>query len=234
MSPCGYLVYGRKRMLKIHIIYDNTSIRKDLEADWGFAAYIETENKTILFDAGSDGHILLGNMKKMGLDPQKVDTVFISHHHFDHTGGLASFLHENPDVDVYVPASLRGIRRAKSITYIDDPIVLSDKIYSTGELKSVEQSLVIKTPEGSVVIAGCSHPGLSDILEAAKIHGKIHLALGGFHGFEEFDALRAVEFVCPTHCTKYIEKIKKIYPEKYIHGGAGCTIDLPIKENQNI
>ena len=220
-------------MLNISIVYDNTVYQKNLTADWGFAAYIETDEMTLLFDSGSDGPILLENMNKMGLDPKKVDTVFISHHHFDHTGGLAEFLHTNPDVDVFVPASLRGVRRAKSITHVDEPIALSENIYSTGELKGIEQSLVIKTSEGLVVIAGCSHPGLSNILKTAKLHGKIHLILGGFHGFDEFEALNDVDFICPTHCTKHIEKIKNIYPEKYVLGGAGRTIDLPFKESTN-
>jgi len=219
-------------MLKISIVYDNTAIRKDLEADWGFAAFIETDDMNILFDAGSDGHILLSNMNKMQLDPMKIDTVFISHHHFDHTGGLASFLHKNPKVDVYVPSSLRGVRRAESITHVDNAIKLSDHIYSTGELKGVEQSLVIKTPKGAVVIAGCSHPGLGAILEAAKEHGKIHMVLGGFHGFKDFDILKEIDLICPTHCTRHIEEIKKRYPEKYIPGGAGRIIEIPITNNQ--
>ena len=219
-------------MLKISIVYDNTTIRKDLEADWGFAAYIETEDMNILFDMGSDGHILLENMKKMHLDPLKIDKVFISHHHFDHTGGLASFLHINPDVDVYVPISLRGVRRAKSITHVEDAITLTDGIYSTGELENIEQSLVIDTPAGAVVIAGCSHPGLGIILEAAKVHGKIHMILGGFHGFREFDILNDIDFVCPTHCTRHIEEIKKRYSQKYIPGGAGKIIEIPITNNQ--
>lgn len=213
-------------MLKITIIYDNTVISKELEPDWGFAAYIETDEKTILFDTGSDGHILLDNMAKMALDPQKIDTVFISHHHFDHTGGLAAFLHENPDVDVYVPTSMRGVRRAKSVTHVDEPLALSDTIFSTGELLNMEQSLVILTPKGSVVIAGCSHPGLDKIIHAAKRHGKIHMILGGFHGFDHFDVLEQVDRVCPTHCTQHINQIKKLYPDKYIPGGAGKKIKI--------
>jgi len=213
-------------MLKITIIYDNTTIRKDLEPDWGFAAYIETDEHTILFDAGSDGHILLENMMKMALDPRKVDTVFISHHHFDHTGGLAAFLHENPDVDVYVPASLRGVRRARSITHIEKEKSLGKGLYSTGELDGIEQSLMIDTPKGLVVIAGCSHPGLDTIINKANEFGKIYLLLGGFHGFDEFMVIADVDLVCPTHCTKYIEKIKEKYPSKYIPGGAGQIITI--------
>ncbi|MCF7832222.1 MAG: MBL fold metallo-hydrolase [Candidatus Marinimicrobia bacterium] len=219
-------------MLKISIIYDNTTYQKNLIADWGFAAYIETDEKHILFDAGSDGTILLENMRKMGLDPKKVDTVFISHPHFDHTGGLAAFLHENPDVDVYVPASLRGVRRAKKVIHVDEAIELTDTIFSTGELQQIEQSLIIKTPQDLVVLAGCSHPGLENILKVARELGNIHMTIGGFHGFDQFDVLKDVDLVCPTHCTQHIKKIHDLYPEKFIQGGAGRRIEIPYKENE--
>ncbi|MEA3392130.1 MAG: MBL fold metallo-hydrolase [Candidatus Marinimicrobia bacterium] len=219
-------------MLKISLVYDNTLYKKNLIADWGFAAYIETDEKTILFDAGSDGHILLENMKSMELDPKAVDTVFVSHNHFDHIGGLAAFLHENPDVDIYVPESLRGVRRARNVVHVNEPIAITNMLYSSGELKGIEQSLVIKTPQGLVVIAGCSHPGLDYIMKAAGKYGKIHMILGGFHGFDQFDILENVDLVCPTHCTRYITKIAERFPEKYIQGGAGRCIEIPYKENE--
>ena len=45
-------------MIKIQIIYDNTSINRDLKADWGFAALIQAYGKNILFDTGANGNIL--------------------------------------------------------------------------------------------------------------------------------------------------------------------------------
>ncbi|MEA2077500.1 MAG: MBL fold metallo-hydrolase [Candidatus Marinimicrobia bacterium] len=213
-------------MFKISIVYDNTAYEKTLIPDWGFAAYIETDDKHILFDAGSDGDILLKNMRQMGLDPKKIDTVFISHNHFDHIGGLAAFLHENPNVDVYIPKSLRGVRRAKHVVHVSDPISISDTLFSTGELNGIEQSLIIKTPQGLVVVVGCSHPGLENIIMNANVHGKTHLLLGGFHDFDQFDILENVDLVCPTHCTRYIKKISERYPEKYIRGGAGRCVEI--------
>ncbi|MDO9548529.1 MAG: MBL fold metallo-hydrolase [Candidatus Marinimicrobia bacterium] len=106
----------------IKIVYDNTSIRDDLQSDWGFAAVIEVESNRILFDAGADGDILLNNMQKMNLDPTSIDTVFISHHHFDHTGGLAAFLAKNNKVTLYVPESLRGVRNAAEVVHVSKPI----------------------------------------------------------------------------------------------------------------
>jgi metal-dependent hydrolase (beta-lactamase superfamily II) len=61
--------------------------------------------KTILFDTGAKGDLLLANFDKMKLRPGDVDLVVISHHHGDHTGGLLPFLATNQRVDVYPPAA---------------------------------------------------------------------------------------------------------------------------------
>ena len=72
--------------MKITIIYDNTVFRKNLRADWGFAVLVETYGKKILFDTGASGSILLANMEKLGIAPDGIRDVFISHPHFDHIG----------------------------------------------------------------------------------------------------------------------------------------------------
>lgn len=215
-------------MIKITIIYDNTVCKAGLQADWGFAALIDVNEHRVLFDAGADGHILLENMKVCGIDPLSIDTVFMSHHHFDHTGGLAAFLHKNPEVQVYVPASLRGIRHAKEIHHITEACEIFEGVHSSGELKNIEQCMFIESKSGLIVIAGCSHPGIDAILDEAKKHGHIHLLFGGFHGFKDFDLLQDIDLVCPTHCTKHIKEIAQIYPHKYIEGGAGRELTLPI------
>jgi len=81
--------------MKITIIYDNTSIRNDLQPDWGFSAVVEFKERKILFDAGASGTILLSNMQKLGISPKEIQDVFISHNHFDHIGGLSSFIEQN-------------------------------------------------------------------------------------------------------------------------------------------
>jgi 7,8-dihydropterin-6-yl-methyl-4-(beta-D-ribofuranosyl)aminobenzene 5'-phosphate synthase len=213
-------------LMQIKIVYDNTSIRNDLQSDWGFAAVIEIADKKILFDAGADGDILLNNMRKMGIDPTMIEIVFISHHHFDHTGGLAAFLTKNNKVTVYVPESLRGIRNAAKVIHVSKAINIGHAIHSTGELKGIEQSLIIETEKGSVIVAGCSHPGLGRIIKAAESYGKIYAIVGGFHGFRDFDILNDVQKICPTHCTQKIEELHRLYSEKYIAGGTGTIIKL--------
>ena len=127
--------------MKVTIIYDNTTSRSDLIADWGFSALVEAHSKKILFDTGANGKILLGNMKKLGIEPEEIEDVFISHYHFDHTGGFSDFLDENSRVTVWIPPSFRGLKNAKEIIKLDKPQKLYDGIYSTGELEGIEQSL---------------------------------------------------------------------------------------------
>lgn len=212
--------------MRITIIYDNTAFRSGLKPDWGFSALVETQNYNILFDTGSDGSILLGNMKELSIDPSTIDEVFISHSDFDHVGGLSSFLNENNNVTVYVPVSLRGVRSARKIIHVDEAMRLHEDIFSTGELDHIEQSLVVNTDKGLVLIVGCSHPKMNHILDAASQFGKIHAIIGGLHGFNEFDLFKDLDLICPTHCTQHIKKIQSLYPEKYIEGGAGKIIEI--------
>jgi 7,8-dihydropterin-6-yl-methyl-4-(beta-D-ribofuranosyl)aminobenzene 5'-phosphate synthase len=212
--------------MKITILYDNTVFLSGLKSDWGFSCLVETHNRTILFDTGSNGSILLENMKKLDIDPLSIDEVFISHPHFDHVGGLSAFLNKNNNVRVYVPISLRGIHNAKEIIYVDEPMKLHENIFSTGELDHIEQSMAVKMDKGLILIVGCSHPKMESILKAASQFGKVYAIIGGLHGFNEFELFKDLGVICPTHCTQHITEIKSIYPEKYIEGGAGKIIEL--------
>lgn len=187
---------------------------------------IEFNGRNILFDSGGNGKILLDNMQKLRIDPKIIDTVFMSHNHFDHTGGLSAFLNENNDVKLYVPPTLRGIFNVREREYVNEAQKLYNNIFSTGELDNIEQSLILKTEKGIVIIVGCSHPGISKILETASQFGNPYALIGGFHGFDQFELLKDLDLLCPTHCTKYIKEIKELYPEKYIEGGAGRVVEI--------
>lgn len=215
-------------MVKVTILYDNTVMRDGLVPDWGFSALVEMPGRTLLFDAGADGQILMKNMNTLDIDPAAIDTVFMSHNHFDHTGGLADVLRANPAVRVYLPSSLSGVKRAARVIKVTDQVSLGEGVWSTGELSGIEQSLVVSTSSGLVVIVGCSHPGLEKILEVAGEHGHIHCVLGGFHGFDKFDALQDVDLVCPTHCTRNAARIASLFPKKYLPGGAGRIYTFPM------
>jgi len=212
--------------MKITILYDNTVFQSGLKSDWGFSCLVETQNRTILFDTGTNGSLLLENMRKLGIDPLSIKDVFISHPHFDHIGGLSAFLNDNNNIQIYVPISLRGIRNAKEIIYVDESRELHENIFSTGQLDNIEQSMAVKTDKGLVLIVGCSHPEVGKILKAASQFGKVYAIIGGLHGFNEYELFQDLSMICPTHCTQHISEIKSLYPEKYIEGGAGRIIEI--------
>lgn len=212
--------------MKITLIYDNEVYREGLIADWGFSCLVEVEKQSlILFDTGADGGILLDNMGKLGIKPESISDVFISHNHWDHAGGLSDFLKVNNDVTIYSPASYQP-PEAKKIVGIKEPIEIHENIFSTGELRGIEQSLVVKTGKGLVVVCGCSHPRVGNILQAASQFGRVYALIGGLHAFREFNLLEDLGLVCPCHCTQFKSEIKSLYPDKCIDGGAGRVIEI--------
>jgi len=206
--------------MKISILYDNTVCNPDLTPDWGFACLVEADGHTLLFDTGAKGGLLIGNLDKLGISPSIIDTVFLSHNHWDHIGGLHDFLSIQP-ATVVAPATCPVPSRAKNIITVKDPVQIDDNIYSTGSLDDFEQSLVIRQDNRSVVVVGCSHPGVGRIMNAASRYGKMGALIGGLHGFCDFSLLETLDAVCPVHCTQQIGEIKRRFPNKYLEGGAG-------------
>ncbi len=212
--------------MKLTILYDNESRIDGLKADWGFSCLIEGAGTRLLFDTGTNGALLLENMKTLGIDPMSIDEVFLSHIHFDHIGGLSSFLNANGNTKVYAPSPLRGIAPAREVVYIDQPMQLSRSFYTTGLLSDSEQSLAIQTDKGLVVVVGCSHPGVERILDAVRPYGTPYALIGGLHGFNEFESIKTLGLICPTHCTQHSSEIKALYPDKYVPGGVGEIIEI--------
>ena len=215
--------------MRITIISDNTVYKQGLKKEWGFAALVEVENTPkILFDTGAKGSVLLYNMQKLNIDPKSIDCVFISHDHWDHTGGLKGFLKRNSNVKLYLPYSFFSFTkpRARETVRVKDSLKIYENVFSTGTLRNIEQSMIIKIGKGLVVIAGCSHPGVGPILSKASDFGASIALVGGLHGFREFDLVKDLDLICATHCTQHKERIKKLYPGKFIEGGAGRTVQI--------
>ncbi|MBL7197417.1 MAG: MBL fold metallo-hydrolase [Candidatus Omnitrophica bacterium] len=213
--------------MKITIISDNTVYKPGLRNEWGFSCLVEIENTPrILFDTGASGSVLLYNMEKLNIDPKTIDCVFISHDHWDHIGGLKDFLNINNNVKLYLPYSFYSKAKAKEVINVKGSINIYPNVYLTGEFEGIEQSMVVKIERGLVVIVGCSHPGIGNILNSAKQFGKVIALIGGLHGFSDFDLVKDLDLICATHCTQYKDKIKNLYPEKFVEGGAGKIIEI--------
>ncbi len=203
--------------MKIKIIYDNNA-QKGFKSGWGFSCVIENKEK-VLFDTGADAKTLLYNMNQLKIDPKDIDIVILSHSHGDHTGGLRGFLELNGNkAKVYQPKAFLK------------PTQICGDVYSTGALGDflgiAEQSLVVKTKKGNIVITGCAHPGVENIIEKARTLGKIYGIIGGFHGFSKLEKLEGIELIAPCHCTQHIQKIKEKYPVNYTEIKAGSVIKI--------
>ncbi|MBN1423119.1 MBL fold metallo-hydrolase [Candidatus Fermentibacteria bacterium] len=228
------------------VLYDNYVSTPGTTADWGFSCLIEGMERTILFDTGADGDLLLRNAQALKKDLSKVDLVVLSHNHRDHTGGLRRVLGVNHDMSVYFghsyPGSFaKGIAAAGATPIpVDTSIALCRNVYSTGEIRGTvnEQALVLDTDQGLVVITGCSHPGIVSMLRAAQavMHKPIHMVYGGFHLrshseaqvkeiIREFREL-GVEKVGPTHCTgdQAIALFKQEFGSDFLRMGVGRVV----------
>lgn len=213
--------------MKITIIYDNEAEKHGLKADWGFSCLIEApDTPTILFDTGADGSILLHNMKELDISPGNISIIVISHAHWDHTGGLQAILELNEDAELYLPASAGYAIAGRKITKVRDATQICENVFTTGELRRIEQSLVLKTDDGMIALVGCSHPGVGNILDAAANFGTVYGIIGGFHGFSDFERLSDLSLICPCHCTQYKQEIKQLFPEKCLDCGAGMVFEL--------
>ncbi len=93
--------------MKIVTLVENTSSNPQITAEHGLSLYLETEDQKILFDMGKTS-AFASNGEKMGIDLSKVDFAVLSHGHYDHGGGLATFLQINSHAPVYVHKTAFG------------------------------------------------------------------------------------------------------------------------------
>jgi hypothetical protein len=129
----------RRGKIKITILYDNKVLSEGLRSSWGFSCLIKADGENIMFDTGSESSLLLFNMKKLGIDPQSIDKLVLSHPHIDHTRGLPAILEVNRRFILCLPKSFPSIFKAKvanSITLVevDEPFKISNDLYTLGEL----------------------------------------------------------------------------------------------------
>jgi 7,8-dihydropterin-6-yl-methyl-4-(beta-D-ribofuranosyl)aminobenzene 5'-phosphate synthase len=212
---------------KITIVYDNCPNKQGLKTGWGFSALIETDDTSpVLFDTGNDGIALLYNMERLGINPEIIGAVVISHSHSDHTGGLDAILDINKHTTIYLPASMRGTIPGRKVISVSQPVYITSNVLSTDELKGMEQSLAIKTDKGIILVTGCSHPGVGNILDAASSFGNIYGIIGGFHGFRDFSRLVGLSLICPCHCTRHKGEIECQFSEQAVKCGAGLEMVL--------
>jgi 7,8-dihydropterin-6-yl-methyl-4-(beta-D-ribofuranosyl)aminobenzene 5'-phosphate synthase len=233
--------------IKITIVYDNTAYDQRLKSVWGFSALVEYNDQSLLFDTGGDGQILIENMQILGIDPALIERVVLSHAHGDHTGGLSAILASGARPVVYLLPSFSNVfkQRVAEITEVIEVtpgLSIAQNMYTTGEMRHgvPEQALVIQSDQGLVIITGCAHPGIVEIVDRSRtlFDDRVRLVMGGFHLgskseaeieaiLEDFRRL-GVEQVAPCHCTGEgaMAMFAAEYGEDYIQAGVGREIIL--------
>jgi 7,8-dihydropterin-6-yl-methyl-4-(beta-D-ribofuranosyl)aminobenzene 5'-phosphate synthase len=241
-----------EKFAKVTTIVDNNVFKKGLASSWGLSFHVETctndKKHSVLMDTSGSFQAFIENTSKLGLNLSEVEAILISHWHGDHCGALSQVLPLiRRSAPVYTPsASTSGIREIMNAN--GEPVVCSrpkeftDGLMSTGEIPNgiSEHSLLVNVKNrGLVVLVGCSHPGIINILKhAQKVSDvdKIYAVIGGFHISSVGEGMRVgeflyeldVELVSPCHCTSNVARqgIAKIMNERCIENGSGKIISI--------
>jgi len=222
-----------QKELKLTVVYDNNpSDFSALRADWGFSAYVTGFEKNLLFDTGENPKILAGNLSALGIDKEAIDVIVLSHMHGDHIGGLDAVLHKGQTV--FVPSGatqkiLDAIEKAGATAIVaKDPTTVLPGIETTGTFDqdgpTPEQGLVLETPAGRVLVTGCAHPGIVQMVRGLVQRDKTPLlVLGGFHLKSDAQAdietkaktlkTLGVQRAAPCHCSG--DLARKIFAEVF-------------------
>jgi 7,8-dihydropterin-6-yl-methyl-4-(beta-D-ribofuranosyl)aminobenzene 5'-phosphate synthase len=151
-------------------------------------------------------------------------------------------------VDVCFPASFPARFKTYLARYgvqtrvIREPALICKSVYSTGELGMwiKEQSLIIHTDKGIILITGCAHPGIVNIIKTAKtlIGDNILFVMGGLHlsGSSKFKTeeiidktkILGVRYIGPCHCSGDLVRqlLKTEHSNRYVDVGVGRIIKI--------
>jgi len=116
--------------MKITVLVENTEDPSGagLIHEHGLSLYVEFEGKTILFDTGaSDAYSK--NADVLGIDISSVDVAVLSHHHYDHGGGLSNFLDNNKSAKIYLRENPNGKSYFRALWVIERYIGLDERIF---------------------------------------------------------------------------------------------------------
>ncbi len=235
--------------MKITILSENVAGGKYF-AEHGLSYLVETDNKIILWDTGHSD-IFLQNAKLLNVDFSKVDTIALSHGHWDHGNGLkylkdktlithpGSFIkrfRKGGKENIGLDLTFEELEKRFRIIKTKEPYSISDKIIFLGEIPRInsfeskkttfvdemqnddfivdDSALAIIEDNELIVVSGCSHAGICNIIEYAKKVTKltkVKAVFGGFHlktidkqtketinYFKE----NKIEKIFPSHCTE--------------------------------
>jgi len=188
-TPEKIVNLGSTKTLSILPLVNWHTANDSLKGEAGVSYLIKTDNQTIMFDVGfnREGESpspLQHNMKQLGVDLDDIDTLFLSHHHLDHSGGQGwvnnntfSLGIEQVDLsDKKIFATTKLEYPNAKVTAIPNASVIGEGIASIGAIsrqlfmgRIEEQALAINVQgKGLVLIVGCGHQTLPKILQRTE------------------------------------------------------------------
>jgi 7,8-dihydropterin-6-yl-methyl-4-(beta-D-ribofuranosyl)aminobenzene 5'-phosphate synthase len=205
-----------ENQIKITILCENETSKRAARfcrSEWGFSAFVETEQVNILFDTGHTD-LYKHNANALRIDLNQSDFVVLSHHHWDHTGGMASHEFKEKKKLILHPHILDKVSTEKAdlfnrdfeIIATETSLELAPDIFFLGQIPRKtsfergeykgdsmldDSAIAIKTEKGLIVLTGCSHAGICNICEYAKeVTGQnLYAVVGGFHLTKKDEAL---------------------------------------------
>jgi len=249
---------------RITILCENLVGRIVGTGEHGFSAFIETSRGSYLFDTGG-GHSIVANSLALGKDLGTVQKIFLSHGHYDHTGGLPEVLKLKGKVDVHAHPHVfldriavlkekdketkrfigipykKGYLESLGANFISntDFVEVEKGMFLTGEVPRKtsfekpdprlfsqidgktepdlfldDQSLTIEGEQGLIVVLGCAHSGMINILHHVinkTGKQKVYAVLGGTH----------LDFLTPEQLEESIKSLKTMNIERI--GVSHCT-----------
>jgi len=209
--------------MRLKILAEGSTKWQRFIKHWGLSILIDDN---ILFDTFGKPDYVLKQLKRFSIDIDKIKHIVISHDDWDHVSGLWKILERNRDVTVYICPRFKPEIKAKIRRYgarlveVEGVTNVRDNIYLSGELigkrndsNIPEQYLGIKTAKGIVILTGCAHPGIIEIVRHAKsvFNSGVHRIIGGFH-LKDHTAEEAHDIILklkelgicqtiPLHCT---------------------------------
>ena len=166
-------------MSKITIIFDNNKDNEKLSDGFGFSCLVEFQDKKILFDTGGNRDAFFGNIEKLNINLQTITHIVFSHKHLDHLAGFDEVLSKTSNAQIFLPdffseklvqkiPKSSNINMVKLFSKVSANIFLLPLAGSYDSKEIHEQSLILDTPNGLVVVTGCAHPGIVEILNKTK------------------------------------------------------------------
>uniref|UniRef100_N2A3H7 Metallo-beta-lactamase domain-containing protein n=1 Tax=Eubacterium plexicaudatum ASF492 TaxID=1235802 RepID=N2A3H7_9FIRM len=133
----------------------------------GLSLYVETKKHKLLVDTGATD-AFIKNAEKLNIDLTGVDTVIISHGHYDHTGGIPAFHELNPKAQIYMQRSACGdFYHGERYIGMDPAIAELDCVHMLDGDCRIDEELFLFTK-----ITGRKYFAKSNLLLSKKVNGQ--------------------------------------------------------------